>query len=199
MKPELLVRKYADNIIGTYLDADDVTRKAGGYWYAAEHDRLAQWAEEHRVSHVAAIGAASAISPGMPWEWATVYLSALMKNRRAKVPTYSREFVERAHRCLKGEDPLDVLSGLKVTAFYSALLNRGETFDVVIDGHAWNIARGGWSPLRGKDRDSDSRVTPARYRLAADAYRLAAKDLDVRPCAVQASTWLYWRMLIKAK
>lgn len=186
-----IIRSWADRIVGTYLDADDAIRAQGDAWYATESTALRRWADAHQLPHAAAIGAASAISPGMRWDFVLLHLSALAQNPKAKVPTYSRAFVDRANACLDGADPIDVLSGPKTRAFYRQLMAEGTCPEsVVVDGHAFNIARGVVSPIRNA---VSLAVTPRRYRVASAAYRLAGEELGVYPAAVQASTWIYWR------
>jgi hypothetical protein len=188
------VAKAADRIISIYLTAEDWEHEAGARWYGEESARLQGFALRHRVSFDAACGAASAISPGMRWEFVPAHLAALVKNPKHTVPTYSREFVRRALAILRGADPLDTLGGPKTRAFYSLLAGR-DMDAVVVDGHAWNIARGVPSPIRD-NVPSAGRVTPKRYRIAAAAYRQAAEVLGCAPHAVQATTWIYWRRML---
>ena len=185
------VVKATDRIIGVYLCAEMVEQSAGAEWYAEESAKLDDFALRHGVSFDAACGAASAISPGMRWEFVQSHLAALLKNPRHSVPTYSRAFVEKALAILRGADPLSQLTGPKTRAFYLLLAQR-DMSAVVIDGHAWNIARGIPAPIRGNIPKA-GRVTPRRYRIAVAAYREAAEVLGCAPHAVQAATWIYWR------
>ena len=195
------VKAAAANILALYLDAPEVTQEAGARWYALERERCAAFAAKHGRTLRDVAGAAAAISPGMRWEFVFAHLSALRASPKARVPTYSRVFVERALRCFAGEDPDVVLSGPKVRAFYALL--SGADFDaVVIDGHAWNIARGEFEVFRrrpGYVPSSASRVTARRYRIAVAAYREVAEVLGLAPHAVQATTWIHWRALTARK
>jgi len=186
------IRKMARNILAIYLQCDDMTRAAGREWYAEEHARFVDMARRTGRTLQAIAGAASAISPGNRWENVPAHLAALIKNPAHKVPTYSREFVNRALRCLAGEDPDAVLSGPKTRAFYS-LLADPHCGAVVIDGHALNIARGEPVPIRGGDVPAAARVNAARYRRAAEAYREVSELVGETAASVQAATWLFWR------
>ena len=191
------VVKAAANILAMYLDADDATRAAGHEWYMLEAQRCADFAARHKLVARAVAGAAAAISPGLRWEHTFAYLEALVRNPKAKVPTYCLENVRRAVRCLRGEDPATVLSGPKVTAFY-ALLAGVSSDVVVIDGHAWNIARGEYCVFRSREGYSTpvtARVTPFRYRITAAAFREVAELVGAAPHQVQAATWIHWRNL----
>ena len=186
------VAHYTRNVLRVYGHAGRDVRRVGALWYAREHDALARLAAELGLGVRAVCGAAAAISPGMRWDWVGDYVRALHRDPEAPVATYSREFVRRAVRCLNGEDPAAVLSGPKVRAFFDLLATRGQSDAVVVDGHAFNIVRARRAPLRG-DVPAAARVTAARYRWAAAAYRRAAEILGVAPHAVQATTWLQWR------
>lgn len=191
------VKKYALNILSIYLDADDATRAAGAQWYALEGERCADFGRAHGLTRDTIAGAAAAISPGLRWETTFAYLAALIRDPAAKVPTYSREFCRRAVAILQGAAPRDVLSGPKVSTFYSLLAGR-DMSAVVIDGHALNIARGERVTFRDREgyrAPAASRVTARRYRLSAAAYRDVAELVGEAPHAVQATTWIHWRNL----
>ena len=184
---------YAHNILAIYLDADNLTRAAGFEWYALERQRCADFGRRNKLSLGAVAGAAAAISPGLRYETTFSYLSVLLRDPEGAVPTYSRANVVKATRILNGENPLAVLGGDKVRAFYG-LLSGTDPGAVVIDGHAINIARLKISGIRSLP--AAARVTPARYRLAAAAYREVADLVGVPAHAVQAATWIHWRNLI---
>lgn len=186
---------YARNIARVYAAAPEATRRHARAWYARESDALACLAFELGLPLRSVCGAAAAISPGMRWEMVAdcVRALALASDPSAvRVPTYSTEFVRRAVACLAGADPDAELGGPKVRAFYALLVSRGQSDDVVIDGHAFNIARGTRAPIRG-DVPKAARVNLARYRLAALAYRKAAALLGILPHELQAITWTHWR------
>ena len=87
-------------------------------------------------------------------------------------------------------DPLDILGGRKVRAFYSAILTSGFTDQVVIDRHAYDLAE--------DTRGSHLSLTDKRSRVTAENYRNAAKRLQrsgtmITACQLQATTWLTWR------
>jgi len=195
------VKRYAANILAMYLDADDATRAAGAVWYALERERCSDHGKRYGLTLDAVAGAASAISPGLRWEHALSYVNALQFNPRAAVPTYNKLFVRRAVAILKGARPEDVLGGLKVRAFYG-LLSGHDLDAVVIDGHAWNIARGEFEVFRKRPDYKPSagmEVTKKRYRLATLAYREIADLMGEPAHSVQAATWIHWRNITTRK
>lgn len=183
------------NILRVYRGASPAARARGAVWYAEESDILASLAFDLGLSLRAVCGAAAAISPGMKWELVPGYVHALATAPdpyAITVPTYSSEFTHRAIRCLRGENPADVLGGPKVRAFYALLLTRGQSDAVVIDGHAFNIARALRTGIRGGRADAPS-VGPSRFALVAAAYRRAAEIVGQPAHVVQAVTWCAWR------
>lgn len=201
------IKSAVANIIAVYLDAPELTREAGRHWYRLERERCTDFAKRANLTQAYAgkhsssardiAGAAAAISPGLRWEYTFAHVEALLQNPSAKVPTYCRENVRRAVRCLRGEDPASVLRGPKVRAFYG-LLSGTELDAVVIDGHAWNICTHRVGAIRNNVPPS-GRVTERRYRIAAQAFRDAGEILGEAPHGVQAATWLHWRNLMGDK
>lgn len=189
------IEAYTLNILECYYAADSLSRAAGAEWYRIEGDKCTVLAAELGKTREAICGAAAAISPGMRWDMVLSHVVALTKDPNVRVPTYNREFVRRAVRCLNGENPLDVLGGDKVRAFYALLMDQRDD-TVVVDGHACNIARGEWVVFRARQgcpTPAAARVWPERYARIAEAYRRAAAALDIPPHEVQAATWIFWR------
>lgn len=94
---------------------------------------------------------------------------------------------------LLGAEPLKVLSGDKVRAFYKSIL--GDDLAVCIDMHAAALAF-------GADSDEARTLTARRYKTAVSAFIQAAFRLqlaypalkaELTPTAVQALTWVWWR------
>ena len=190
LAPEL--RPNVENIVNTFFSASDEDLAAGMEWYSVAHAHAVRIAGDDG----AAIGAGviAALSPQLGW-------------------TYNLELAERAFRDEKASgcvgantnkansimwhyaDPLDILGGQKVRAFYLAILEPHHVTAVVIDRHAFDIAV-------GRVTDDVTRRVLARvgvYEIFADAYRAAAHIISeafgetVAPSAVQAVTWLAWR------
>lgn len=101
----------------------------------------------------------------------------------------------KAARIWLGEDPLEVLSGPKVRAFYACIMTAGYTDQVCIDRHAWSIAQGLQDGLGSTLTPKRYRRTVAAYCAAAAALRASYPVLAARLTApnVQALTWVYWK------
>ena len=89
---------------------------------------------------------------------------------------------------------VSILRGQKVVAFYLNIARNGDTDCPVIDGHAFNIARGTVSNLR----DVPS-ITPATFEHLQNLYRDAAREVSARTGEtvsagqMQAMTWVSYR------
>jgi hypothetical protein len=94
------------------------------------------------------------------------------------------------------EDPYDVVSGPKVTAFWHTIRDPYDPRTVVIDRHALDVAIG--RVLDDKARGAILGRKGA-YATLSDLYRRAAKSISKQtvytwtPAQVQAVTWTYWR------
>lgn len=97
--------------------------------------------------------------------------------------------VAKAIAIYRGADPLDILKGDKVTAFYRTIVDPTGDIDPVIDRHAFDIAVG--EPTSDKRRGILSRK--GVYAEFAHAYREAAKIAGIGSSQMQAITWVQWR------
>ena len=97
--------------------------------------------------------------------------------------------VAKAIAIYKGADPLDILNGDKVTAFYRTIVNPTGDISPVIDRHAFDIAVG--EPTNDKRRGILSRK--GVYEEFAHAYREAAAIAGIGAPQMQAITWVQWR------
>lgn len=172
-------------VLAEYGRAGEAIREAGRDWYpSAEREARAIAALAPRgigPSRGAAIIAA--LSPRAQWvtnlRWAGQVAAAaaidadcpavgLLPNRA------------KAWRIAHGEDPREVLGGPKVRAFWRNL--AGDPEAVTVD--VWAAKAVGQDP---------NRLTPARYRAIAEAYRTAAHETGEDPRDIQAIVWLSYR------
>jgi hypothetical protein len=104
---------------------------------------------------------------------------------------------DKAERILRGEDPLDVLGGLKVRAFFRLVNDPDRPYDVCVDAHAFRIARG--------EAPGSTKIKPSDYEYASGAYMRAAQVIrdrdgyDVLASQVQAVTWVTYRRIHSAR
>lgn len=177
-------------IIDVYRSADAQQIAAGLSWYSDAHDIAVDIARETNITIRQAAGILAALSPQVSWgfnvEWAYGVARGDTTRRGLGLSLGRALMIQRNPQT----DPLEILGGIKVRAFYQAILSRGFTFEVVIDRHAYDLAQG----TRGEHLS----LTLKRSRMTAENYRGAAKRLQregisITACQLQAVTWITWR------
>lgn len=177
-------------ILKVFRSADAEQIAKGLAWYTEAHGHAQRIALDHGLTIEQAAGIIAALSPQVSWgfnlEWAELIAGGDTVSRGLGI-SQNRAQAIRAY----DGDPLDILGGPKVRAFYQAILEGGLTDAVVVDRHAYDLAE--------NERGSHLSLTPKRIRNTADNYRMAAKRLNatgeavVTACQLQAITWITWR------
>jgi hypothetical protein len=178
-------------IRGFLARATDSERYDAARWYPTARAIAKGFADEARIDERTAAGVVAAISPGLKWERNLICARALVlwhvggrvKRDEPVVETYAYRNVLNALRILDGEDPGVVLTGVKVRAFFHAIL--GENRGAVLDGHVANALRGEDAGLR---EVVGIRVSEYRAWRAAFAYVANVDGWDVH--TLQAVVWL---------
>lgn len=177
-------------ILNVFASADAQQVAAGLGWYAEAHRIAGDLSASTGVSIAQASGILAALSPQVSWgfnvEWAYGVAQGDTTRRGLGLSLGRALMIQRN----PDTDPLDILGGRKVRAFYSAILSSGFTDQVVIDRHAFDLAE--------DSRGAHLSLTDKRSRVAAENYRTAAKRLQrdgvmITACQLQAVTWLTWR------
>lgn len=174
--------EHVDRLIEWYDAATPAETADGATWYATAYDHAAAIAAEYDLSPRGVAGAIAALSPLREWDR---NLQDVRDVARAiatggTVPVvHFAAHLERAIACLQGDDPLGVLGGPKVTAFYRAIM--GDASAVTID--RWAILAATGKPA-GK-----STPTAKGYRDLQAEYAEAAARVDLEPRDFQAIVW----------
>lgn len=178
----------ASNILATYAQSSELDREQGALWYPLAH----LFAETVGIGSVKrGAGIIAALSPQTSWaENKRLALSACS----GKITGHTGINCRKALACRQGYDPLEILGGRKVRAFYALILEPGNAFDVVIDRHAFDCALG--YATNNLTRKVLERV--GGYDYVADAYRKAAAELGILPSVLQATVWLTWRRQLRS-
>jgi hypothetical protein len=153
-------------------------------------------AGKFHVSLETSAGVIAALSPGRNWTEniydAETFLAEYSKGARGRylpaVGTYGGKNLRKAERIAAGADPLDVLGGPKVRAFYRCIVNPESREDVCIDRHSKCAAY-------GVKTAENSLVKLSEYDHIADHYRRCARQVGVLPNQFQAVVWVTWRRL----
>jgi hypothetical protein len=190
------------NIVAVFFQANEAERCEGLGWYDRAQQVARRIAETNdEICFRAVAGVIAALSPNNRWERNVTDAEALIKVfthggdcDALKVSTFGKNKA-KAIAILKGADPLDVLGGNKVRAFYQCILG----YDAVcVDGHAYSIWLGQRIPTSKTPSISDK-----LYVKIAEDYRLATSLINTitgdsyLPYQIQAITWVAWRNLIK--
>ncbi len=181
------------NVIAQFIRTSPADVLHGVEWYARAH-RLAVELDPGNVSRAA--GIIAALSPVTSWPQNVAKARAMYAGEPVRGLGKN---VAKAYAIYNGANPLDVLGGDKVRAFYMTILDPSISDAVVVDRHAIDIAAG--KVQSDADRSAMVKVTKASngYNIIAQAYREAARiisaefDLSISPAQLQAIVWVSWR------
>ena len=179
----------AANIAACWHAADPRDLEQGLAWYdlaACTADRIGAG----RYSREQVAGVIAALSPMNGWRQNIAAAERLIERHASGMRAPTKGYglkgnVRKAWAILRGADPLDVLSGPKVRAFYRNII--GDPDAVTVDRWAMRIALA--------DPAHPGTCTARQSREVAEAYRSAASELGIAPRALQAATWVYFRRL----
>ena len=161
----------------------------GKKWYRTAH-LLAQSLTSDTVSLSCVCGVIAALSPQCSWPENIRAATELLQNGKlGQNPKYAgyQANVDKATRILHGENPLQVLGGQKVLAFYDNMLNYRTSMLVTIDTHA---ARAAFNKLVLDPREISWVFRVNGNEVLQKAYQTVAKEYKTTPHVLQASLWL---------
>jgi hypothetical protein len=180
-----------NRIIDIYREATVAELSEGLDWYKDAHAVACRLDPENPRR---AAGVLAALSPRENWDRNIMLAARAYEDGQASGSLGAN--CTKANRILAGEDPLDVLGGSKVRAFFQTIADPMSDA-VVIDRHAFDVAL-------GRVTNDESRQALSRkgvYEAFAKRYVLAARELsketgmDISASQVQAVTWTVWRRL----
>lgn len=185
-----------DNVLAVYRGAFDEHLDFGLNWYGiANH--AARTMGGSRPEHIARnAGIIAALSPMNGWK-NNIRKARQLVSLRGRVEVAKGKpngiglgaNVAKAIAIYNGADPLDILNGDKVTAFYRTILDPMGDIDPVIDRHAFDIAVGERTDEKRRGALSRKGV----YAEFASVYREAAAIVGIGSAQMQAVTWVAWR------
>jgi hypothetical protein len=189
------------SILAVFFSASQADIIEGENWYFRANLIASEIGQRYGIDQHVVAGVIAALSPNNRWSRNVTDAEALVKafclgevNLKAvKVSTFNKN-KDKAIRILGGEDPRDVLGGLKVRAFYECITGGNQ---VCVDGHAYSI----WLGQRVAT-SSTPKISPKLYATIAQDYHLAAQQVNqitgkqYTGSQVQAITWVTWRNLI---
>lgn len=188
------------NILSVYNLANASDTATGLNWYKQALAAAKLMAARYGIHAHEAAGVIAALSPRNRWErnlqdaenLIAAYAAAGAEGcATVKVCTFAGNKAKAVRilqaGCITDADVIKILSGPKLTEFYSCIVGIS---DVCIDGHAYAI----WFGERVTLANVPSIGVKLRREIKAD-YRQAAEILGVTPAECQAVTWCAWRRL----
>ena len=178
------------NILSIYNSASEHALRTGLSWYSDAHataKRLGGGREKHVARNA---GIIAAMSPLMTWESNKQAAERIVSSRgKATEGIGLKANLKKANLIYSGADPMDVLKGNKVIAFYQTILNPYGDIIPVIDRHAFDVAVGEVTSNARRNALAKNGV----YHEFASAYREAAIIAGIGSAQMQAVTWVSWR------
>lgn len=174
------------NLLTAYDNASASDANDGAAWYAEAQAFAAALAAGTSLTLSHAAGIVAALSPRTQWgvnmQGASAIVNAALDGLPEPIVGGLGANRSKAWRIANGENPVDVLGGQKVRAFFANIM--GDVDAVTIDVWAARAALG----------EYNNKTIPAgQYAAIADAYRLAADARGVSPMVMQATVWVYIR------
>lgn len=187
------------HILAVFFTANSAERLKGARWYADALAFCSAVAQVTGLSVSTVAGVTAALSPNNRWprnqadaeRLCHAFAAGTLADAAAvKVSTFNGN-KQKALQILAGAQPLDVLGGLKVRAFYSCILGESA---VCVDGHAYAIFLGQYVPTT-----KTPKISPKLYASIAAAYGQAAATINsvtgssYSAAQIQAITWTVWQ------
>lgn len=194
------MRRRNRQLRGSWVNIDDCLNRAssavvdrGTEWYPTAHS------EAINIGNLAGYGGdiglrlgagiISALSPKTDWDRNVLYAKEIV--RFGYAPRQTEANNTKALRILEGEEPLNVLGGMKVIPFFNAIVSPRDVNAVpVIDRHAGSVYVG--KSLSDKQLSKLSNVG-VMGRIQG-AYRKVAGKEGLHVHCVQGITWVQWRI-----
>jgi hypothetical protein len=182
------VREMTRRVLRVWDAASAEDLSNGLEWYSRARDVADSLAAGAPITTEVAAGVIAALSPRCGWSanvrGAGLMVDAFAHGRGMPVTAGTLTNRRKAWEILqRGGDPLEVLGGPKVRAFYANIM--GDTHAVTVDVWAARVAEG--------PTFRDAAPAGKRYKLIATAYRRAGELLGVSARDVQAAVWTHYR------
>ena len=174
------------NIVDTFERATEQAKFEGEDWYTEAQAICVEVAAENGCELEDSAGVMAILSPQLDWESNVDALHEFFREGRARQQSQINN--DKAVKAAWGDH--DAIRGVKVRAFWQAIVDPYGESDPVIDRHAVGVYCG--YTVSDKDRKKLDRkdVVP---RIQA-AYREAARIVNEHVHTLQAVTWSQWRL-----
>lgn len=174
------------NVLAVWQSTSDDDKTAGAQWYRTARELGKSLDSEFDLKPNSGAGILAALSPSMSWENNQIEARALIENGWSRMQSAANN--QKALKIKRGDDPLEVLGGNKVRAFYACIVDRDDK-RACIDRHAVAVYMG----RHISDREQKGLERVGIYDRIANAYQRVADQYGVAVEVVQATTWTAWR------
>jgi hypothetical protein len=174
-----------DNIRRLWSRVDSVDRSEGMVAYRRYHTTLERLADRYGYPLTSVVGMFAALSPNNDYMNNLRSVASLLRGSM-RTSTYNA-CRTRALRCMAGEGFLSFTKGPKTRSFYQNIMDPEDPWPVTVDGHAYCIYADRRMTMK------DVAYLKFNYSEVADAYRIAALDIGLIPCQLQAILWFTWK------
>lgn len=192
------IEDYAQNIEAVIARATKLQVHEGMTWYQSAHYAATLCASRGKARGEslarrtrAWAGVLAALSPNVGWERNLSLALRAAHKGFCDGGTYGAN-CDKANRIINGEDPEDVLSGPKVTAFFRLIADPTNDTDVCVDRHAAHIAWGEIVPDAERENRLRRQKGAERTKII-NAYKLVAYRRGILPSQAQAIAWVRHR------
>jgi hypothetical protein len=153
----------------------------------------------HNIDILQAAGVIAAHSPGQQWErniesadkliggFVAGFRGEELIERYKGCSVYGKLALTKCESILLGENPIEVLSGPKVLAFYDCIIDAWSEA-VCIDRHARMCALG-----LGRSETNSIVKSQAEFNWIGKHFIKVAAELNIRPYQLQAICWVWFR------
>ncbi len=179
-----------NNILDVYTQSSPGDIASGLRWYEAAKQECSNLARRNNVKLGQAIGIVAALSPRV--NWGRNVIAAQNFIRGIPGEGFGANKIKAA-KILEGSNPVDILRGDKVTAFYSNILRPHSSVAVTIDRWAIRVTLGSDSW-----KVKVNTPTAKQYIQLGNEYRESAALVSLRPLELQAITWVTIKRLCGA-
>lgn len=176
---------YVWNILDTWRVATPDEIESGMQWYDVAHATARSLDPKNPAR---AAGIIAALSPMVRWDRNKAMAEFVYANGHANGLGLGGN-CRKAELIFAGNEPLDILGGDKVRAFFQTILDPANAELVVVDRHAYDIALG------AIHTDDTRNIGKRVYRTLSKAYCDAATIANVMPSQMQAITWVTHRRI----
>jgi len=193
------------NILSTYFQSNAQDKIEGEIWYSKGYSMCKVLATEYNIPLDTVVGVVSALSPNNKWDRNLIDAENMIRAycydiEYPKVCTFGAQ-KDKAIMILENQydNPENIkalLKGNKTIAFYRGIATNGKCDEITVDGHAFNIWNGYYTPL-----NQVPQISNKLYAEISQAYKEATdvindtEGTDYSPNQIQAITWVCHRRI----